>query len=282
MDTIQFIDQNYHRYHQKGYIFSDPVFFVHQFSHPFDQEAIALLASLLAYGNIKQILRSIENALSCIKKLTPQPHIFVKRLADPVFFNAAKDEFSGFKHRFNTGEDLVLFFKLLSLSWQKYGTLGSHFTQYLDQNDNHIEHALSQLMSDFKKWAIPFRPQSSFYFFLTSPVDGSCCKRWCMFLRWMGRKDDVDLGLWTKHGALAHTFQKNKYLKASQLICPIDTHIGQISKKLKLTQRKNLNWKAAVEITGYFKKLKPEDPVSFDFSLSRAGILKTLGVKHDT
>jgi uncharacterized protein (TIGR02757 family) len=88
----------------------------------------------------------------------------------------------------------------------------------------------------------------------------------------MGRKDEIDPGLWTQASALNVTFPTGRAVSPAQLVLPLDTHTGRISKKLRLTQRKSLNWKAAVEITRRLKRYDPSDPTKYDFSLCRAGM----------
>jgi uncharacterized protein (TIGR02757 family) len=94
-----------------------------------------------------------------------------------------------------------------------------------------------------------------------------------MFLRWMGRKDALDPGLWTRNGALASTFQLGRYLDSRQLVMPLDTHTGRISQYLGLTSRKSVNWLAALEVTEALRACDPLDPTRYDFSLARLGIL---------
>jgi uncharacterized protein (TIGR02757 family) len=161
---------------------------------------------------------------------------------------------------------------LLSQSWSKFGSLGGQFTTYLEPEASEIGGALDRLVQDWKKKSKKFET-AGLFFLLNTPVDGSCCKRWCLFLRWMGRKDQLDPGLWTQKGNLSSTLPKNRALKSSQLVMPLDTHTGRISQYLGLTSRKTLNWTAAREITDFLKKIDPEDPTRYDFSLSRLGIL---------
>ncbi|MHC4663623.1 MAG: DUF2400 family protein, partial [Planctomycetota bacterium] len=59
---------------------------------------------------------------------------------------------------------------------------------------------------------------------------------------------------------------------ASMLIVPLDTHMHAIGLALGLTKRKQANMRAAVEITEVFRKICPEDPVKYDFALTRLGI----------
>jgi uncharacterized protein (TIGR02757 family) len=89
----------------------------------------------------------------------------------------------------------------------------------------------------------------------------------------MGRSDRLDPGLWTESSPLRASFPPGRFLSSSQLILPLDTHTGRISQYLGLTQRKSVNWLAAVEATETLRKVDERDPTRFDFALSRLGIL---------
>jgi uncharacterized protein (TIGR02757 family) len=268
----KFLNQLQTDYNRAKYLPSDPLEFVHRYQDPWDQEAVALLAAVLAYGNVKQIRKSVEDALNRIHEISDGPRSFVTSLQNPRKSKKADQVFRGFIHRFNCGADLVLLFEALNRSWIKFGSLGGHFLTHLDPEALHIEDALAALIQDWRNWT-GSNMTSTFSYLLTSPSDGSCCKRWCMFLRWMGRRDEVDPGLWGPRSPLAHTFPKGRALKSSQLVMPLDTHTGRISQYLSLTSRKSLNWKAALEVTDSLKKVDPIDPVRYDFALARLGIL---------
>ena len=94
------------------------------------------------------------------------------------------------------------------------------------------------------------------------PERGSACKRWILFLRWMIRKDAVDPGCWE--------------LASDKLIVPLDTHMHRICSRLGMTQRKQANMKTALEITSAFRSILCDDPVKYDFALTR------LGIRNDT
>lgn len=271
-----FLNRLYDRYHQQEYLVSDPLEFPHRFDDPFDQEAVALISALLAYGNVRQIRRSIEDLLFRIQKhpeYDSSPARFVKSLLSTQGRAQGQRVLADFVHRFNVGQDVLVLFELLARSWREYGSLGAHFTAGLEPEAPNLTDALNRLIADWKKCA-GSRVETSFSYFLTAPADGSCCKRWCMFLRWMGRKDDdVDLGLWSEKGKMRSTFRPGRFLKSHQLVMPLDTHTGRISQYLGLTQRKSLNWKAAVEVTEALKSCDAKDPVKYDFALCRLGIL---------
>jgi hypothetical protein len=98
-------------------------------------------------------------------------------------------------------------------------------------------------------------------FFFPSPLTGAA-KRLNMYLRWMARPDDgVDLGLWNA-------------VRTRDLVIPLDTHIFRIGRHFGWTGRKTPGFRAAFDITRSLARFDPEDPVKYDFALSRLGILE--------
>ena len=78
----------------------------------------------------------------------------------------------------------------------------------------------------------------------------------------MVRPDDgLDLGLWP-------------YIPTGDLIVPLDTHIYRIGRHLGWSQRKTPGFPAALDITRSLALADPDDPVKYDFALSRMGILE--------
>ena len=67
-------------------------------------------------------------------------------------------------------------------------------------------------------------------------------------------KNGVDFGLW-------------KNINPGQLICPIDVHVARVASRFNLLSRKQIDWKAAIELTDYLRTLDPSDPVKYDFAL---------------
>jgi uncharacterized protein (TIGR02757 family) len=88
-----------------------------------------------------------------------------------------------------------------------------------------------------------------------------------MLLRWMGRSDELDPGLWSKSKF------GEQGLRTDQLVIPLDTHTGRISQALGLTKRRSLGWDAALEVTDKLRACDSDDPVRYDFALARLGIL---------
>jgi uncharacterized protein (TIGR02757 family) len=101
-------------------------------------------------------------------------------------------------------------------------------------------------------------------YFFPRPSAGSACKRLNLFLRWMVRRDEVDLGVW-------------KNVPASKLIVPLDTHVIRLGRCLRLTRYTSPGWRMAADITTSLRELNPNDPVSFDFSLCHVGMMNACG-----
>jgi len=77
----------------------------------------------------------------------------------------------------------------------------------------------------------------------------------------MVRQDDkgVDFGLW-------------KRISPSQLVVPLDLHVGNVARKFGLLDRKINDWHAAKELTDRLKEFDPIDPVKYDFALFGVGV----------
>jgi uncharacterized protein (TIGR02757 family) len=112
----------------------------------------------------------------------------------------------------------------------------------------------------------PYRSQG-YEFLIGKPIQSvakaSAMKRWMMYLRWMVRKDELDMGLW-------------KGINPSDLIMPLDTHTFNVSRRLGLLGRKQCDLKAAMELTETLRQFDPLDPLKYDFALYRIGQEKIL------
>ena len=277
MNLRQLLEPLFLKYHDYRWLSSDPLEFLHHYPDSEDQEIVGIYAALLAYGNVRQIRASIQNLLRRIEGSTfRRPRNWIQELGgggNSLVQEEAAGVLTGFVHRFHGAEEMVLLGKVIFESRRRYGSIGQHFCSYLHSRDFTIETALGRFLSDWKDWSLRIdsavASKLSYRHLLSSPQDGSCCKRWLMFLRWMGRKDDLDPGTWVPLG-----------LSPRQLVIPLDTHTGRISQYLGLTERKSLNWKAALEITERLKTADPEDPVKYDFALARLGILSLCQKKY--
>jgi uncharacterized protein (TIGR02757 family) len=250
------LDRLYEKYNHHGLIKPDPLQFVYRYANPADKEVAAFLSAVLAYGRVKQIQKSLEHLLSL---MPTGPYAFVMSLN-----NRKKVLLKDFKHRFNTGKDIYDLLNLLKLALQQYGSIEELFLQGYKADDENIIAALSTFCTSLRQ----FHAQSnnnqipkSLAYLIPSPVAGSACKRLNLFLRWMVRKDGVDTGLW-------------KEIDKRKLLVPVDVHMNRLCRILGLHKRKTVSLSTAIEVTNSFAKIEPQDPVKYDFALSRIGIVE--------
>jgi len=231
----------------------DPLELARRYSDPLDQEVAGLIAAAFAYGRAEIIVANIGAVL---EKMGPSPFAYVKRLAVSGW------RLGEFTHRFHKTADLVAFLQCISAAIEKHGSLGELFRKSYDANDPDIGPALTRFVEELRS---PNRQpltanRSSLQYLLTSPKDGSACKRMNLFLRWMVRRTPPDLGLWT-------------FVDPAKLIMPVDTHIHRIATFLGLNRRKSADWKTARALTTTLSRFDAADPIRYDFALCRLGIL---------
>lgn len=253
-------DVLYARLNRLENVYPDPLAAVLRFSDPADQELVGLIASGLAFGNVKTILRSVDAVLERF----PRPAADL-RAVDP---EALPRMFCGFQHRYVRGRELTDLLAGMRRVIIDRGSLGACFRQYVREDDADYAPALTRFVAALRG-SSPL-PKN---YLLPDPALGSACKRLWLYLRWMVRKDAVDPGTWTG-------------LDTAKLIVPMDTHMHYICRRLRFTRRKTADLRAAREATTAFRRVCPDDPVRYDFALTRLGILRMdvddwlRGVKH--
>jgi uncharacterized protein (TIGR02757 family) len=251
----RYIERIFRQYHHPRFLYLDPLEFVHCLEGRENREIGGLVCSALAYGRVEQIRKSVSRIL----EITGSD---LNGFCRDVPFQEKAGAFAGFLHRFNTGADVALLFECASQTIKRYGSIEGGFLQGFDKSDKTVKGALdafTRLMFAAAKKIK--RPASGFSFFFPAPGHGSTCKRLNMYLRWMVRGGDgIDLGIW-------------KNVPPGALVMPVDTHIAAAAGRLGLTRRKTVDWTMAEEITDSLRMLDPDDPVRFDFSLCRAGMV---------
>ena len=251
--------ENLYRSFDLSMISPDPLEVVRSFKKPEDQEIAGIIAASLAYGRAELITAAAREVL---KRMGDSPWTFVKH------YNPKTDarRFDGFVYRWSRGQDISLLVMILQKALQSYGTLGSLFSSGHLPTAPHIGAALTYLIETLLSYITKnklfqqHRRKTGIRYLLTSPKTGSACKRMNLYIRWMVRRDSLDLGLW-------------KDISPSSLVMPIDTHVAKISRNLGLTQRTQADWKMAEEVTQSLKLFDPRDPVKYDFALCHWGML---------
>ncbi len=262
LHTRRALESLYDRYNRAELIRPDPLQFVYRYSRPADMEIAGFIASCLAYGRVQQIEKDVGNLL---ERMGASPFEFVKN-----FDENGRAKLKGFRHRFNTGDDISYLFELLRGILLKFGGIEKFFASGYNPADKNVIPALSSfcdtLLNMYRDCHNRNAPKGLSYL-LPRPEAGSACKRLNLFLRWMVRDDEVDAGLW-------------KAIDRSKLVVPVDVHIGRLSGILGFHNRKTISLKTAVEITESFAQIEPGDPVKYDFALSRIGILEDCTGKY--
>ena len=253
-----------------AFVETDPVKFVHRYEDPRDQEIAGLVSAAFAYGSVVLIFRAVERILG---EMGPSPRAFLEQW-DPAR-DAAR--YRGFRHRFHGAKDVALFLSLVAQAIRRHGSLRALFAKGVDAGATDAGPALARFVEEILAGdARPFfrsgrvAQRSPVRYLLSSPEDGSACKRMLLYLRWMLRPaDGVDLGTWAG------------VMPPSKLLIPLDTHTFRITRYLGLTARSSGDWRAAQEVTAALKRLDPADPVRYDFALCRLGILDLCPAKRD-
>ena len=241
---------------------TDPVHIVRRYSSREDREVVGFCAAALAFGRVASVLNSIESLLQVIG---PRPASFVRA------FDPARDgpRLHALVHRWIRGRDLVALLVVLQRMLRQSGSIERFFVEDDDPAAPDVSAALEAfsrraLATDLKSayGRMPKRPGVCYFF--PRPGAGSACKRLNLFLRWMVRKDEIDLGVWTA-------------VSPSRLIVPLDTHVIRLGRCLRLTRYTSPGWKMAAEITASLRAIDPADPVRFDFSLCHVGMMNACG-----
>ena len=241
----QRLENLHHSLHRTEFLHPDPLETVLRFDTPQDQEIIGLVAATLAYGRASQILISIDRVLNV---MTPSPSAFLRDATPANLAHALK----GFRHRWTSEDDIINLLLGIKRAIESCGSLENAFANGLNESDQTTLPALEQ-------WASRLTMNSSKNSLISNPSGGSACKRLHLYLRWMVRRDAIDPGPWTT-------------INPAQLIIPLDTHMYRFARKHRMTRRKTPDGKAALRITQAFRKMEPEDPLKYDFVLTRLGI----------
>jgi uncharacterized protein (TIGR02757 family) len=248
----KYLDELYENY-QFHYSSRDPIWQLHKTNNEREIETIGLIASCYSYGNIKQI-NKFQKEISKIGD--DNIYDFV------INFSYKKDlkYLKSLDYRFNKYEDLGCLIANIKNAIDNFGSLKNLFLNYYSEKDINILNALTKFSYQLKQ-TNPAK-SNSYSYLLPDVTKKSTCKRLNLFLRWMVRKDEIDLGIWSN--------EVNK----SKLIIPVDTHVYKVSRELGLMKRKSCDMKFAIELTEKLKEFNPGDPVKYDFALCHIGVDK--------
>jgi len=254
------LEELYRQYDHR-FVTPDPLEFVRAQATDADREVVGLLAAGLAFGTVAQIKSSIGKVLQV---LGPRPAEALAAL-EP---RAVAARLGAFRHRWLDGRDVACLLFLAKQMRASHGTVEAFFAEDLSPADADVGPALvsfsARALALDHGGLYPGRrlPKGAgVRYFFPSPEAGSACKRLNLYLRWMARRDSVDLGVWRRPDP-------------SQLVLPIDAHTFAIARQIRLTRYRSPGWAMALDVTRRLRQLDPFDPVKYDFAFHRMGLLK--------
>ncbi len=235
----EFLDNLVEKYEKKDFIKNDPIQFPHNYSSKEDIEISGFISSLFAFGKRELFIKKLNETFN---------------LADCPFeliIDYKKYNLENFVYRFIKSIDLI---ELLSLLNKLYVVDKSSLAELFYEKNNRFKRVVDYF---YKNSNCP--NNSGFCFLFARPENKSALKRINMFLRWMVRDGEVDLGVWD-------------FISKSELIIPLDTHVARLSRKFNLLKRASNDYKAALELTEKLKEFDEYDPVKYDFALFGLGV----------
>lgn len=252
------LEKLYNSFDFESAIQNDPIKFPKKYRQALDIEIAAFVSSAFAYGSIKCFCSFLEELF---KIMGENPADFIMKFRPSYLLERLR-----IKYRFSSNYDIVAFLFIVQrmLKESPIQSLECYFNLDSSENSNSLISKISffiqsALNTDLTAvYGRDIKPRGLMHFF-PNPLKGSSCKRINLFLRWMVRNRDIDFGLWNS-------------IKPTELIIPLDVHIFRVSKKMGFTKRNSQNIKTALDITEYFKKIEPEDPLKYDFVLCHGDI----------
>lgn len=240
--TASLLRQYAAQYETEAFLDGDPSWFMHQVTGVENQEAMAFMAAALSYGSRPVFMSKVQVLLQASGG---EMHDWMMQGEFQKMFSADDD---GCFYRFYTNAIMHVFLNTYRSILQEYGSLGTAVADGATDGYRALAR-LCELFNTEHRCAV-------------IPKDAtSACKRLCMFLRWMVRKNSpVDLGLWSD------------LIDRRTLIIPLDTHVLQQSRRLGLIQSANASMSTAKRLTNVLAEVFPDDPLRGDFALFGYGV----------
>jgi uncharacterized protein (TIGR02757 family) len=250
----QWLETHADRHNRTAFIEGDPISVPHRFVRLQDIEIAGLFTAIMAWGQRPTIIRK-ANALMDLMDAAPYAFVREHRPRD-------LKRFQDFCHRTLQPDDVLFLIHVLRDFYRRHDSLEEAFLAGIGPEDQTTEGGLNAFYHMiFDRPDAMDRTRKH----IPAPLRKSSCKRINMYLRWMVRRDDrgVDFGRW-------------RNIRMDQLVVPLDVHVSRVARELGLLQRKQDDWRAAVELTDALKRYDPADPVRFDFALFGAGVSRSL------
>ena len=248
----EYLDTLVDRHERPAFIDDDPISIPHAFDDPRDQEVIGLYAALLAWGRRDVLLRKLEELC---ERMGHAPYRFVRS------FNPATDAdaLDGFVHRTFQPIDARWLTANLSAALERHETMEALFDAHRP-DDPDGDSSVAAMLQGVSTTLLTIHDETPQRLrkHLARPEAGSACKRLNMYLRWMVRPGPVDLSLWS-------------ILDPSDLMLPVDVHVGRQARALGLLERKTNDWTAVRRLTAICRHFCASDPARYDFAFFGVG-----------
>ena len=252
--TAAFLAEIYSTCNVEQRLRRDPLAVVKEYADPADREVAALVCSTLAFGSVDLIMRACRTALA---PLGPHPARRLEAMSD----TEVRAAWAGFQYRFCFPDDMVALMLAIKRARSESGSLERLFIDG-DPGGENIVAGVSSFVGALRSLVRGMGrggrgPRENL---LPDPARRSACKRLFLFMRWMVRSDAVDPGGWDR-------------IDRARLVVPLDLHMVRVcSERLGLIPSPYANLKNALAATAAFRVYAPDDPVKFDFALTRPGI----------
>lgn len=243
-----FLDSEAQRINNVDFIANDPVQFPRRFERLQDIELVSFLSASIAWGKRKMICSNCEKMLTIMEN---SPLEYVRDGA----YEDLPDEMN--IHRTFFARNFKYMLRGFNRIFAEYGSLHDFATA------NHVGD------SDTPSWMLVELMQNQFSEANGGRTDSQCLptqlkntalKRINMALRWLVRDDGiVDMGVW-------------KAIDKSKLFIPLDVHVGDTARSLGMIERKANDKRTVLELTEMLRRMRPEDPVIYDYALFGIGI----------
>lgn len=243
------LENLYQSYNRREFVDPDPLLFLYDYPDIREREIVAVIASAFAYGKVELIMKNVGGTL---ERLGPSPFEYLASQSEKDM----NHDFKGFVYRFAKTPHLVGLLVSLKGILEQFGSIETCIKEGMQAGEDDIISGLSYLYRMMEK-------SEQMEHLMADPDKNSACKRSHLMMRWMVRKDEVDPGGWD-------------HISLSSLMIPLDTHMYRVGRMLGFTQRKSMDGRTALEITRGFRKISPEDPVRYDFCLTRFGIRRDM------
>ena len=244
MISKQELDNLVKKYETKDFIKDDPIQFPHRYKNLQDIEIAGFISSIFSYGNRKIFTKKLDELFELMEN---EPTNFIKNSDFKLILER------NINYRFYKPQDIVLLFNQLAKLYNTSNGLSELFCDCYQCKD--LEYMIKKVIKYFYMDISDCKGYKHMI-----PTGENCAmKRMNMFLRWMVRKSDVDLGIW-------------EFIPKSELLMPLDVHVARLSRQMELVNIKTNTIKTVRELTSNLKKFDPNDPVKYDFAIFGKGI----------